>query len=272
MFCKNCGAQFDDSQAFCPSCGTPVAPSAPAGAASQPFTPSKNGNSKLPLVIVAAAVIVVLVIIVAVLTSGGQKKAVKNMFKYLEDGNTAKLLTLEAPKAVAEEMIEEAYDNYNVDFEEFVEVYDSAFETFWAGLKDEGKVKVSYEIKNCENLNKLDKLKKDMKDWDIKDLEDFVDNMDDMYGDYDFDADKIKSAYAIEYKYTIEVDKDKAIKGSDLTIAYKYKGDWYLLSTVDLNTLVGSLDDEDYEEVIEDTRDEIKELFKTSKNSAEEED
>lgn len=255
MFCNNCGTQFDDSQAFCPNCGTASAPAeqapvqAPAG--------NNNMKDKLPLIIVAAAIIVLVIVIIVIAASGGYKKSVKNMFKYMEKGNTEKLLKLGYPKEIYEELIDEIYD---MDVDEYVEAHDAAFEALWEGLEDEGKVKIDYEIKKAENLDKLDDLEDEVYFGEVEDLDDFIDYMDDVYGDYDFDADKIKKAYAVEVKYTIEVDGDKAIKDTEVIVVYKYKGDWYTDTVYDASTLAASLDSDDYEDVIEDVGKELEDV------------
>lgn len=255
MFCKNCGTQYDDGQAFCPACGSASEASTP----STPAMPAGPKNNKLPVVVIAAAAVVLLIIIIAVASASGPEKAVKKMFKYFEKGQTEKMLALESPKEVYEDEIDEIYD---MDVDEYCEIMDAAYDALWEGLKEEGKVKVEYEIKNCENVDKLDKLEDDVDDdFDIGDLDDFIDIMDENYEDYDFDADKIKKAYAVEYKYTVYVDGDKEAKGGTIVFAYKYKGDWYLTSTLSPYSLIYKLDGEDFEEVIEDVGDELKDLY-----------
>lgn len=259
MFCNNCGTQFDDTQAFCPNCGTAVE-AANNAASPQPFAPKKGGNSKLiPLIGVAAVAVILIIVIVAIASSGGYKKAIKNQFKYLEKGKVEKLYALTAPEAVREDSVDESYE---LDLDEYYEIMTAASEAFWEGLKDEGKVKLDYEIKAAENLDDLDELKKDMKDdWEIKDLDDFIDGMDELYEEYDFDADEIKKAYAVEYKYTLEVDGDKAISKKDIAIVYKYEGDWYIYSGLNPLSLAYQLDEEDYEDVIEDVQKELEDLY-----------
>ena len=255
MFCKNCGTQYEDGQAFCPACGS----AAEAPEANAATMESGMKNNKLPIAIIAAAVVVLVIVIIAVASASGPEKAVKKMFKYFEKGNSEKMLALEAPKDVYEEQIDDIYD---MDVDEYCEIMDAAYDALWEGLKDEGKVKISYEIKECENVDKLDKLEDDVDEgYDIGDLDDFIDAMDEEFEDYDFDADKIKKAYAVEYKYTVEVDGDKAAKGSTIVFAYKYKGDWYLTSTLSPYSLLWKLDSDDFEDVIEDVSDELSDLY-----------
>lgn len=254
MFCNNCGTQFEDNQAFCPNCGTPADN---GNAAQSPADIQANNDlkSKLPLLVGAGVILLLVIIILCVALSGGHKKAVKKSFKYFEKGQSEKLAKLELPKSVLEEMLDDTLD---IDLDEYCEIQDAAFDALWEGLKDEGKVKVSYEIKNCENIDDLDKLEDDVV---YDDLDDFKDAMDDTYDDYDFDADKIKKAYVYKIKFTIEVDGDKAVSETIYTIAYKYKGDWYLSKTLDALTIAGLLDDDDFEDVIEDVYKEYKDLY-----------
>lgn len=251
MICSNCGTQYEDGQAFCPNCGTPADNPAPAAS---PLHENNDINQKLP-VLIGACVIVLLVLIVLIASlSGGYKKAVKKSFKYFEKGKSEKLLNLTIPKKVREDFIDDMYDT---DIDEYAEVYDAAYKAFWDGLKEEGKVKFTYEIKEAENLDKLDKLKDEFSKMD---LDDFKDMMDEAYDDYDFDADKIKKAYGVEVKWKLEVDGDKAANDTEDIIVYKYKGDWYVMSPLDLGDIIGELDYDDYEDVIKDVNDELKEL------------
>lgn len=254
MFCNNCGTQFEDNQAFCPNCGTP-AENGNAAASPADIQANNDLKSKLPLIIGAGAILILVIIILCVALSGGHKKAVKNSFKYFEKGQSEKLAKLEFPKDVWEELLDESFD---IDFDEYCEIQDAAFDALWEGLKDEGKVKVSYEIKECENIDKLDKLEDDVS---YDDLDDFIDAMDDNYDDYGFNADKIKKAYVYKVKFVIEVDGDKAVSRTIYPIVYKYKGDWYLSYTLDPSSIISSLDEDDFEDVIKDVYKEYEDLY-----------
>lgn len=257
MYCNNCGTQFEDGQEVCPNCGAAAASEEQSPSVSPFDSPSNNMKGKLPIIIIAAAVVVLIIVIVAIASSGGHEKAVEDMFKYVEKGKSEKLLALNMPKEVYEELIEEEYD---MELKDYFEIQDEAWDTLWEGLKDEGKVKLSYEIKKSENINKLDKLEEDMEDYEIEDLDDFIDLMDEEYEDYDFDASKIKKAYAVEIKYTLTVDGDKVTSATGTTIVYKYKSDWYVIETFTPYAIAYSLDG-DYEDLMDDLSDVYEDLW-----------
>lgn len=259
--CKQCGAQLEDNVLFCDNCGTKQdeevsgaeAKSSPLDGISQ-----KTGMPSTKIVGIVAVVVVVLIVLllIKVLFGGGYKGAIKDYYSALQKGNTKKLIKVTYPKDSREDIIDDLWD---MDIDDYYDAYDEVYDTFWEGLKDEGKTKLSYEIKTAEKLDKLDDLKSDVKDMNIKDLDDFIDIMDEMYEDYDFDADKIKQCYAVEVKYTLEVDGDKAAKDTSIIFVYKYRGDWYIFNPYpSLATFLEELDEDDYEDVIEDTFDAIK--------------
>ena len=63
----------------------------------------------------------------------------------------------------SEDFYEEEFDEiYNVDVDEYCEIMDAAYDALWEGLQDKSKVKLEYEIKNCENVDKLDKFEDDV--------------------------------------------------------------------------------------------------------------
>ncbi len=276
MFCKNCGTQFEDGQAFCPSCGTAVsaaevnggaapqsnpAPdySAPDYSSAPSFEAPKSSGSKiLPVALVAAVIVLVIVALVVILGNPG-KKAVKKYYKALAKFDEKKLIEMTMPK----EGLEEMFDKQKYDYEDYVEAMSAAADALLEELKDEGKVKFEYEIKEIEKIGKLDKLKGDVKinDEKIKTLEDLQEALEDDFEDYDLDSEKIKKAYAAEIKWTLTVDKDKAAKDTDTVIIYKYGGSWYINNGTTVSEIAMSLDSDDYDDALEAYRDELKALY-----------
>lgn len=257
MFCKNCGSEFADGEAFCPNCGTASdnVQSQPANDA-QPNAAAPKSNSTAAIIAVAAVAVIIVIALITLL-SGGAKKQVKKYFNAFGKFNTEKLLNMELPKDVMKESIEDD-DYFDIDYEDFVEIYAEAGDTLYEGLKDEGKVKFEYEIKKMEDLDDLDKLDDDVI---FDDLDELKDEFDDLYDDYDFDADKIKKAYAVEVKWTFTVDKDKVAKDTSICYVYKYKGDWYVYDGPTFLNVLYQLDEDDFEDAMEDAMDVFEELY-----------
>lgn len=250
MFCGNCGTQVNDNESICPYCGNSMFGETPemnqVGSEKQKISPKMVGI----LATAIAAMLVVVVVIVCVLFSGGYKGAVKKHMKALSKGNTEKMIALEMPKKVWEEVCDEAYDKKP---EKVVSIFEKRDKAFWEALKEEGKVKFTYEIKKSESLDKLDKLEDEVEDqYYVDDLDEFKDYLDDRYDDFGLDADKIKKAYAVEVTYRLEVDGDKAAHDTAVCIVYKYEGKWYISNGITIYDLVYELDDDEYEDVIEE--------------------
>lgn len=252
MFCGNCGSQYNDGDPFCPMCGTPSGQV--GGPANAPVAGAveKKSNKALPIILGVVGAVVVVAIVAVLLTTvvgGGYKKAVKNYYTAFSKGDVKALTEATMPSDVAEEMIDDLYD---MDLDEYYEYQQDIYDALWNGLEDEGKIKFSYEIKKAENVDKLDKMKKESKLNDVKDLDSFIDVMDDAYDDYGLDADKIKAAYYVESKWTLEVDGKKEANGAILQYVYKYNGKWYVTDGITYNDVTSDLDDDDFEDVIDD--------------------
>lgn len=252
MFCGNCGTQFADGAPVCPNCGTPAGAQAQAaeGAAVGGFDVKKN----LPIIIGAAAAVVVVLILFIVAAGGGYKKAIKNYMNAFKAGNVQKMELTGMDKKVLNEYYDDYYD---MTLAEYAKAEKPIYDAMWKGLKKEGKVKFNYEIKNAENIDKLDKLEDDVY---FDDLDDFIDAMDDAYDDYGFDADKISKCMVVEIKWTLEVGGKKEASDKSIAYVYKYKGKWYYAGGPEYSSIYYDLDDDDFEDVIDDM-DDAKEDF-----------
>lgn len=255
MVCKNCGTQYDDTESFCPNCGT--AAEAPQTESAAPA--ANDIKSKLPVICIAAVAVIVVICLLSALFGGGAKSTIKSYYKALGKGDQKAMLSLRMPKKMIEDYVDE---NYDCKPKEYYKVYDKAWDALYKGLKKEGKVKFEYEIKTIEDINKLDKLDDEV--GKIDDLDEFKDRMDDVYDDYDFDAKKIKACKVAEVKYTLSVDGKKAAKGENIVFVYKYKGDWYIYNAPGLGSITSKLenskDADDYEDAIEDAYDALEDL------------
>lgn len=294
--CVKCGAELEDNAKFCAKCGTSqetanestpsqdnsknsdlsekasevtdkvgkAAKDASKKATETVGQLTEGMNKNVLIGIVAAAAIVVLIIICTLL-SGGAKSTVKDYMKAFRKGNTKTLINLTIPKDAREDIIDQTY---GMEVKEYIEEVDGIYDAMWKALKDEGKIKFDYEIKECEKLGKLKKLKKDVKDdYDIKNLDDFQDMMEKRFDslDVDLDADDIKSAYAVELKYILEVDGDKLCKeNSEIVFVYKYKGSWYL-AVAPLSyegVYYAASDEKGFKDVVEEIKDAKEDLDK----------
>jgi len=270
--CPKCGVELPDEAAFCNNCGENLAEKpedankeevkeepvvAPVSENNQVLENAKeeNKNTKIGIIaVIGVAAVLALIIIIALVSSvsGGGKGAVKKYMSAFAKGDAKAMYGMQVPSKNIDTYYDEIYD---CDFKEYVEAIQPVYDALWDGLKDEGKVKFSYEIKHCENVNKLDKLKSEAKAMGFKDLDDLKDAWEDAFDDYDMDSEKIKAAWVAEVKWELLVDKDKAAKGSDLVIVYKYGGKLYVLSGMDYNSIKYELDYDDYEDVLDDVSD-----------------
>ena len=301
MFCQKCGSQVEDGQVVCPNCGTPVEGAAEvadavekeandlgdkakdvannvAGAAgdvankaydkvsgvsdavADKLNLDENTKSVLPKIICGVIAVIVVILLIS-LFSGGAKSELKKFYKSVDKFNAKTQFYMTVPKDCREDIVDDYYDT---DVKEFLSVTQDAYDALEDGLKDVGKIDYSYEIKEIEKLGKLDKIDEDDLGG-IEDLDDLKDYLEDseMADEYDFNPDKVKKGYAAEVKWTLEVDGDKAAKGTDTVIIFKYKGDWYVLFATDTDTIAENLywdGEEDYEDAVEDYIDAYEDL------------
>ena len=238
MFCKNCGTQFPDGQAFCPECGTAVQSVAPvnevqqtvdntvneaanvaneaAGAVNEAAAGaydaasgdySYNTTPKAPMSAEAKKKLfkwigigagAVLVLIILIVALHSSPK--KTVKKYLKafEKGNTKKMAL----CVLPKKSADTYTDklYNMDAKEYYGYMDDASEALIKGLKSEKyKLKVDYEIKEVEKLGKLDKLDKEVRNkYGLKDDLD------------DFKDNKTLSKTLDKY-YDIDIDKVKGV-------------------------------------------------------------
>ena len=300
MFCQKCGSQFEDGTAFCPNCGAPVegpqevadavekkaddfgdkakdvasnvantagdAANAVYGkvsnvsdAVADKFNLDEKSRSVLPKIICGVLVIGIILILVA-LFGGGAKSSLKKYYKAVGKFDAKTQFNMTFPKSIQKDAIDDAYD---MSVKEYLKVVQNAYDELEDGLKEEGKVKFDYEIKKIEKLGKLDKIDEEDLPGEVEDLDDFRDLMDDsdFSEEYDLDAKKIKAAYGAEVKYSLTVDGDKVVKGTDNLIIYKYKGKWYVYSAIETGDFVWDLAEEkDFKDAVEDFSDALEDL------------
>lgn len=298
MFCQKCGSQFEDGTAFCPNCGAPVegpqevadavekkaddfgdkakdvasnvantagdAANAVYGkvsnvsdAVADKFNLDEKSRSVLPKIICGVLVIGIILILVA-LFGGGAKSTLKKYYKAVGKFDAKTQFNLTTPKQIQEDVID---DEYDCSVKEYLKVVKEANNALYDGLKEEGKVKFTYEIKAFEKLGKLKKIDEDDDLGGIEDLDDFKDRMEYLEDDTDFDASKIKAAYAAKIKWKFTVGGDKVDSGNDFCFVYKYKGKWYVLGAIDTDTLAYACSGEDdYEDAVDDYYDALEYL------------
>lgn len=105
-------------------------------------------------------------------------------------------------------------------------------EELW--VEEEVTFRLAYEILKAESLEALDQLS-DSVNWDF---EDFIYIMDSNYGNFDFEAEKIQNAYAVEVQYNLikeQVDwrgqvtfHAKLFEDTVIMLLYEYENQWYI--------------------------------------------
>ena len=113
---------------------------------------------------------------------------------------------------------------------------EKAYAAFLKALKKEqGKLKIDYEIKKIENLDKLDDLEDDVY---YDDADDFAEMLEDMYEDYGFNAKKVKKVFAVQVKYEVTAGKADICENKTVWYVYKYGGSWFVYTSFDLDTII----------------------------------
>lgn len=198
MFCKNCGTQFDDAMAFCPSCGTKndsVAP-APAPAPAPAQTP-KDKKGMIIKIAIAAAVAVVVILIISAIAKPGYQKPVDKFAKGIVKQN-------------AEMIVEAMPEALDVDEDEIEKYYiDELYKHDWK--EEVGKVdKVSYKIVDATKYSDVE-----------------LEKLQDRYEEND-DIDEITDAYKVYVKFNYKGSKGKSYDRATF-VAAKVDGKWCVL-------------------------------------------
>ena len=152
--------------------------------------------------------------------TNGKIVSARPNYRYKADAE--KLINLSIPKDIQKEYFEDYEDNCKMSRQELIAEMEDSMETASEGMKN-----LKVKIIKAEKLNKLDELGNKMRARGISDLDDLVENLENRYEDYDFDASKVKQAYAVEVEVKWKQDGEQEDFEST-HIVYKYKGKWYL--------------------------------------------
>jgi hypothetical protein len=244
--CPKCGISLIDDAMFCNNCGENLSnpSSTEKEAPNDNFTNSvlekakKQSSASMvgKLTVVGAAVVLLLLImLISGIANGGYKGAIKKYMKSVQTGNMGTMLSLSIPSKILDSYIEQMTSDGTTK-KDVVKAYNNVYSEFLKALKKEqGSLKIKYEIKNAENLDKLDDLKEDT--W-YEDTDDFADQMEDEYEG--FDADKVSKAYAVQVKYDVKAGKEEITDGKSVWIVYKYSGKWYIETSFSLESIIGA--------------------------------
>lgn len=205
MFCKNCGAQYDDAQAFCPQCGAKNDLAAPAKSGSVIDKIKNNKTAKIGIIAVVAVVVVVIVI--SLFSGNGAEKALKNYLKGYEKYEASYLINA-APKDYIEDYLDDAED-----FDDKQDMIDAYQETLDERAEEEdedigGNIKITYKIVDSEKLTKDQ----------LKDYKKYLKKY------YDYKAD-VTAGYSFGVKLTSKGDDGKETYYTDYTVI-KVNGKW----------------------------------------------
>lgn len=238
--CPKCNAQLADDVLFCNECGTRLDAAQPAAGSVAPATPAapkaplNSGKIKKFAIfggIGVAAIIVIVILFAFIGANSGPEAAVKGFMNAYKKGDYKTLVNYFVPKDAQEEYFTKAYgddDDEEIEASTVTDALTDYAETLWKGVKKKGKVNVTYEIKNLENINKLKKHKSTMKDIGISDLDDFCDKILSRFEYVGADLDKVKEAYLCKLEYKVELGGKKVLKEDGLIAIYKYGGKYLL--------------------------------------------
>ena len=242
--CPKCGVSLVDDALFCNNCGENLTnPSTnDKETVDDNFTNSVLEQAKKQTsasmvgkltVAGAAVVLLLLILLISGIANGGYKGAIKRYINAVQKGNIGTMLSLSIPSKVIDSYIDEITDG-SMTRKDLVKTYDNVYSDVLKALKKEqGSLKIKYEIKNAENLDKLDDLKEDTL---YEDTDDFADHMEDEFEG--FDADKVSKAYAVQVKYDVKAGKEEISDGKSIWIVYKYSGKWYIDTSFSFESII----------------------------------
>lgn len=206
-FCENCGAEMDDNQTICPSCGTGVGTEAeytnpvkeePAAQPTYEDTTTtsspKSGNGKnIGIIAGVVAVIAIIVAIIFSIFGKGYLKPIDNYFKGIQKAD-AKTYVKSSPAFV---------DADEDDYEDYLEErLDDLEDTYGE------KVKITYKVKKKEKIKK----------GDLQDIQDYIEE------EYDEEV-KVSAGYELKLAVTFK-GKKKEKTSTDKYYVYKIDGKW----------------------------------------------
>lgn len=263
--CPGCQAKNADDAAFCNECGASlegvaIEAEVKENVAAQAVETVKN-NKKY---IICAAVAVVVIILLIALCGGGYKKTIKKYFAAIKSGDEKVITESTFPaKMIKEQWQERAEDNdYDITYANYLKGKTKVNQAFIKALKKEqGALKVEYEIKKAKDVNDLKK--SEQNEYGIEDLEDLQDKLEDLMDDFGFDGSKVKKAYIVEVKYDIKGGKKKLLNDKTEVVAYKYGGKWYVTGLPTFDRVAGAARSNDkmedsyeaYKDALEDFKD-----------------
>lgn len=199
MFCRNCGEQIEEGNAFCANCGERINKEVieqQIYTAKKGRDDQKRKNRIIGIIATAIVAVIVAVVIVKVigLFNGGYEKVIEKYIKAIQEDDGELLCSLYPP-----EIIENA-ENYNK--EELTEVCKGIKEDFFEGI--ENHQDIEYDIISVESgESELESLNEQMKE------------------EMGITVDEI-------YSIDLEVSMGEVVC-DDTCVIVKIRGKWYML-------------------------------------------
>lgn len=209
MFCGKCGTQNVDGTPFCAGCGAPLGGAANGGKkVNLPKVGKLNLKDRKTLISLGAGLLALVLIFVLLFGGNSPKGVVKKYMKAIQKADAAAVVKL-LPKKVVNEAKDEM-DMSNKEWKEYLEEMSEDLADSYEAMEEyyDGKLKITYEIKDVEKLDKDD----------LKDLkEEYKDELD----------IKVKDARIVEVKVTTKIGDEK-MKSEQEILVIKVGGKWCL--------------------------------------------
>ena len=211
-FCYKCGAQLEDGDVFCTSCGTkteaPASSSAPQNASNEFGGYKEPVRSKKTMIIIIAAIAVVVAIVASVFiikyatsSTSSPEKVLDALEEAFNQRDAIAFGEIVFPMHMREHMRKESPDELaeimlrmGETFEEMADYYDENF-------------KVTIDVLGSSKLSG----------------DDYRDLAEDYYLDYGI---KIEDAVNVDCVLTLWYDGDSEPETEEI-LFYKYKGEWF---------------------------------------------